>query len=128
MVLSNEGKNMMISGPLIQEKAREVAAMAKMSYVSASNGWLDKFRIRHAIRYKAICGESKSFDKGVVDDWKEKLKFNIDENLETETSFVNLSDLMPSIETEEGEDRDTHEDLNVVSSVDVGKRFKKLRQ
>lgn len=65
---------MPISGPLIQEKALQVAKIENFENFSASNGWLEKFRIRHAITFKSICGESKSVDTSVVKDWTEKLE------------------------------------------------------
>lgn len=66
-------KNMPISGPLIQEKALEVAEVHNIGNFSASNGWLEKFRSRHAITYKSVCGESQSVDMNVVSNWSEKL-------------------------------------------------------
>jgi len=52
--------NLLVSGPLLQEKA--------------SNGWLQKFRERHNIYFKNICGEGNSVDTSVVEKLLEKLK------------------------------------------------------
>lgn len=49
-------KNLPISGTLIQQKAVEIAEDLGETNFKASNGWLEKFRIRHNIVYKAICG------------------------------------------------------------------------
>ena len=65
---------MPISGPLIKEKAKEVAREKGILNFTASNVWLEKFRTRHAINYKAICGESGSVDESVVDNWMPKVK------------------------------------------------------
>ncbi|XP_025416874.1 tigger transposable element-derived protein 6-like [Sipha flava] len=44
----------------------------------ASNGWLEKFRKRHNISYKSVCGEASAVDRIAVDDWKKKLPNIID--------------------------------------------------
>ncbi|CAF3437157.1 unnamed protein product [Rotaria socialis] len=58
-------KNIPISGPLIQAQAREIRQQlggANLDELKASNGWLEKFRARHNIQYRAICGESTAED------------------------------------------------------------------
>ncbi|XP_060844196.1 tigger transposable element-derived protein 6-like [Rhopalosiphum padi] len=66
--------NLPVSGPLLQEKAREVANEVGLENFKASNGWLQKFRERHNISFKNICGEGNSVDTSVVEKWLEKLK------------------------------------------------------
>jgi predicted DNA-binding protein YlxM (UPF0122 family) len=69
-------KNIPISGPLIQEQARQIRQQlgaANTDDFKASNGWLEKFRIRHGIQYRTICGESASVDIATVDEWKNRL-------------------------------------------------------
>ena len=46
-----------LSGPIIQEKAREIAGKLNTDF-SASNGWLDRFKQIHGIVYRQISGES----------------------------------------------------------------------
>ncbi|XP_015371881.1 PREDICTED: major centromere autoantigen B-like [Diuraphis noxia] len=51
-------KNLPISGPTIQEKAKQLAEVHGLNDFKASNGWLEKCRRRHNISFKSICGEA----------------------------------------------------------------------
>jgi len=51
-----------------------VAEKLNVSEFKASNGWLDKFKLRYKIVFKTMCGESKDVDPEVVNDWKTKLE------------------------------------------------------
>ncbi|XP_017475638.1 PREDICTED: tigger transposable element-derived protein 4-like [Rhagoletis zephyria] len=62
-------KNIPLSGPLIREKAVEFAESLGYSDFVASAGWLDKFKRRHNIVGKVVCGESGSIDIQTRDDW-----------------------------------------------------------
>lgn len=69
---SATGKGIPVSGPMIQEKARTLARDIGIE-CSASNGWLESFRRRHNIVFKAQCGESGDVDGTVVEDWRDRL-------------------------------------------------------
>ncbi|GBM84948.1 Tigger transposable element-derived protein 4 [Araneus ventricosus] len=71
---SARAKNIPVNGVLLQEKAREVGESLGLETFKASNGWLEKFRTRHNISFKQICGEEKSVNPNEVTDWFGKLK------------------------------------------------------
>lgn len=66
-------QNISVPGPVLQGKAEFYAK--KLGHVDfrASNGWMEKFKSRHDIVFKKVCGESKAVDDQVCEDWLEKL-------------------------------------------------------
>lgn len=72
---SQRAKNIPISGPISQERAREIAEGMGLppGQFKGSNGWLEKFRTRHSIAHRAISGESASVDQSTVKEWKRRL-------------------------------------------------------
>jgi hypothetical protein len=76
--------NLPINGTLIKEKAIRVAERLKLENFKASNRWLGRFKRRHGLTYKNLCGESASVDKDTVDYWK------------TESLLRNLEDYKPN--------------------------------
>ena len=67
-----------VSGPLLQEKAKEIAAELNLKEFKASNGWLEAFRRRNNIVFGKMNGESGSIDAAVVADWKQKVPDLVD--------------------------------------------------
>jgi hypothetical protein len=59
-----------INGVLLKEKAIRVATRLRIENFKGSNGWLDRFKKRHGLEYRSVCGESASVDEGTVDYWK----------------------------------------------------------
>ncbi|CAF4683431.1 unnamed protein product, partial [Rotaria socialis] len=79
--VQQRSKNIPISGPLLQEQARQIRQQLGGSNAGdfkASNGWLEKFRKRHGIQYRTINGESASVDPATVDEWEKRLVVMID--------------------------------------------------
>ncbi|XP_071496810.1 tigger transposable element-derived protein 4-like [Diadema antillarum] len=62
-----------VSGPLLQQKARDVAVQLQLDDFKASNGWLEAFRRRHNIIFGKMNGEIGGVETDVVDDWKQRL-------------------------------------------------------
>ena len=51
-------QNLPVSGPLLREKAQEFAKLLNHDTFQCSGGWLDRFRTRHNIVFRDICGEA----------------------------------------------------------------------
>lgn len=51
----------------------EVADRLDITYLKASNGWIDRFRKRHCIAYKTVSGEAVSVNLETANDWKATL-------------------------------------------------------
>ena len=68
-------KNISISGPILQEKALQIAKGLDVAppEFKASNGWLDRFKNRNGIKARFISGEAGDVSKTTVDSWKERL-------------------------------------------------------
>lgn len=64
-----------VSGPILLQKASFFAEQLGMKEFKSSSGWLDKFKERHGITFKTVCGESKSVDVNSdgMDLWSKKL-------------------------------------------------------
>ena len=56
-----------ISGPLLLQKAKFFADSLEIKDFKQSTGWLDKFKERHSISFKKVCGESKSVNSNSAD-------------------------------------------------------------
>ena len=67
-------KNIPVSGPILQQKACAVAAQMGMGQeFKASNGWLEKFKIRYNIKGMTVGGESGEVREETLQSWKERL-------------------------------------------------------
>ncbi|XP_045467026.1 tigger transposable element-derived protein 6-like [Harmonia axyridis] len=66
-------QNIPVSGPLIKAKAKEIASMLNYDKFSASNVWLQKWRTRHNISFKAISGESADVNVENVNEFLQNL-------------------------------------------------------
>ena len=66
-------KNHRLSGPMLQEYAREIARKLGNNDFKASNGWLESFRKRHQIVFNEVCGESNDVSEETIAEWKSKL-------------------------------------------------------
>ena len=68
-------KNILVTGPMLQEKARQIAEALDLSQedFKASNGRLDRFKNRNGIKAKCISGEAGGVSEDTVESWRERL-------------------------------------------------------
>lgn len=66
--------NLPINGLLLSTKSEEFAAQLGIADFKCSDGWLERFKARHAISVKQICGEGTS---APVETWKSVTVQNI---------------------------------------------------
>jgi len=72
-IKSCRDKNLPVSGTIIREKALNFAKTLGHTEFSASSGWLHRFKIRHHIVQKAICGESAEVNLEDCEDWRKSV-------------------------------------------------------
>ncbi|KFD62104.1 hypothetical protein M514_10661 [Trichuris suis] len=66
---------MHVSGPTIQEVARRFALEFGLTGFQASSGWLEKFKLRHKISQKILCGESNEVTFEALKDFIAKFRY-----------------------------------------------------
>ncbi|CAF3728391.1 unnamed protein product [Rotaria socialis] len=71
---AQRAKRIPVSGPLLQAYARKAAQeLGDESGFKASNGWLERFRVRYNVHFRMISGEGASVDQDTVSDWRARL-------------------------------------------------------
>jgi len=68
-----QARNIPVAGPVLQAKTAENVSSLQVENFSASNGWLDAFRRRSNVNFRALCGESANVDKEAANDRKRHL-------------------------------------------------------
>lgn len=58
-----------IDGPMLKEKAKYFARQFNVENFKASNGWLDRFKVRNGISWRKIAGESDGADEQTAGNW-----------------------------------------------------------
>ncbi|CAG2205244.1 unnamed protein product [Mytilus edulis] len=66
-------KGIPISGPIIQEKALQIADELTIPDFKASNGWLDRWKSRYSVHAFKVNGESASVDTTTVEEYRTRL-------------------------------------------------------
>lgn len=58
-----------VDGKVLREKAVDIALTLGVEDFQASGGWIHRFKARHNLSYKTVCGEGKKVDASAVEDW-----------------------------------------------------------
>ena len=66
-------KNIYPDGPILCQQAKKIAECLNIPDFKASNGWLEKWKVKHNIKKMKINGESASVSGQTIDSWKERL-------------------------------------------------------
>lgn len=72
-LMEGRARNIPISGPILQQKAREIALKMGINNFQASNGWLQKFKNRWNLATLKMCGEEAGVSNVLVEEWKQTL-------------------------------------------------------
>lgn len=67
-----------VDGTILKEKATQISLRLGVENFSASNGWAARFKERHGLIFKKVCGESAGVNEETTSDWLSKLPKIID--------------------------------------------------
>lgn len=84
---SARSDNILISGDVLITKADELARKLGKDDFKCTSGYIDRFKKRHAIVCKSVCGESAAVDENVTDKYKQETLPNILKNYEPKDIF-----------------------------------------
>ncbi|GBN59666.1 hypothetical protein AVEN_28417-1 [Araneus ventricosus] len=63
-------QNLPISALYLKEKAIEISEELNIEDFGGRNGWLERFKDRHCLSLKTICGEGATVEGEAIGDWK----------------------------------------------------------
>ncbi|GFO06404.1 tigger transposable element-derived protein [Plakobranchus ocellatus] len=86
-------KNLPLSGPILVEKAKEFDKRLGDTSFTGSTGWLDRFKSRHGIVMKRICGESAAVCQETTEGWKDTQLKKILEEFSPDDIFMDETGL-----------------------------------
>ena len=69
---------MPVSGDILKSKAEEFTEQLDSEDTDGdkwmcSNGWISRWKVRHSIKYKTVCGENASVDMEICAYWKQSI-------------------------------------------------------
>ncbi|GFO22416.1 tigger transposable element-derived protein 4 [Plakobranchus ocellatus] len=67
------GNNIPISGPMMKTKATSIAETLGKNNWECNEGWIARFKKRHHIVFKTLCGESSSVDDASLNQWRDNV-------------------------------------------------------
>ena len=63
----------LVSGPMIQEEALQIALKLNVTGFTASNGWLEKWKTRHNVKQFSVAGEDGEINAETLESWAKRL-------------------------------------------------------
>ncbi|XP_071042526.1 tigger transposable element-derived protein 4-like [Parasteatoda tepidariorum] len=66
-------QNVPISCSVLKERALQIAAESGEPNFMVSNGWIQRFKVRHDLSFKTVCGEAGCVNRTVLNDWKKSV-------------------------------------------------------
>lgn len=69
----SRGRGVPLTGKILKAKAKLLAEEMSIVNFTASEGWLHKFKRKHRISFKSICGESADVSEESVNEWMSKI-------------------------------------------------------
>ena len=64
-------KDVAVSALILKNKAKEFAEKLNVKNFKASDGWLDRWKTRHNVTFKAVSGEEDACTSSMTAPWKE---------------------------------------------------------
>ena len=61
--------NVPINGPLLKSKANALAEELRINDWETSDGWLHRFKQRHGMIFKNVCGKSATVTSEMIEKW-----------------------------------------------------------
>ncbi|UYV61811.1 TIGD4 [Cordylochernes scorpioides] len=69
-----------VNGPLLSEKAKTLALEFGLKDFTGSGGWIERWKARHGIKMRNICGESADVNRETMTNWLTDVMPNIISN------------------------------------------------
>uniref|UniRef100_H3AV61 HTH CENPB-type domain-containing protein n=1 Tax=Latimeria chalumnae TaxID=7897 RepID=H3AV61_LATCH len=63
-------QSILVSGPILTEKANQFAVQLGVENFECTNGWLECFKARHGVSSRLVCGEANSAPQLLINEWK----------------------------------------------------------
>ncbi|KAM7306822.1 tigger transposable element-derived protein 4-like [Ixodes scapularis] len=68
----DRSSNLPVTGPILEEKARNIALQMGTENFKFSDGWLSRFKKHHGVVFPTIAGESATVVQNVCADWQQQ--------------------------------------------------------
>ena len=86
-ISASREKNAPLSGPLVMQKAEEMAKKMGKETFKATNGWFERFKKREGLKTKKLHGEGQAADIAAQEDWLIHTWPNLRERFKDEDIF-----------------------------------------